>query len=250
MVGTDNLRFGLLGPVRAWRDTTELALGSPQQRTILALLLLRGGALATADELVDALWSGAPPRAAVNTVRTYVSRLRRLLGATVICSTGGGYVLRTPAESVDAFRFRAHTARAHHATARGEYTTAARELSAALALDRGRPLAGTTGPVAAMQRARLEHMVATAREDLLAVEVGHGRHTHALPDLVSLVAEHPLRERPRELLITALYLAGRPAEAMAQYHETRRLLADELGIDPGAVLQRLHRDILTGALTR
>ncbi|MDR7276375.1 AfsR/SARP family transcriptional regulator [Catenuloplanes atrovinosus] len=239
------IRFALLGPVRAWDGATELPLGSPQQRTVLAALLLREGAMVTVDELVAAVWGDEPPRSAINTVRTYLSRLRTLLrDAATIVSVGGGYALPVDREATDVTVFHAHVAEAREARRRGDPEATADALRAAVALHRGRPLSGAGGPYADAQRTRLEQQMLAARIDLLAAEVDLGHAEEAIPELVALADEHPLRERVHELLMLALYQAGRQADALAVYQDVRLLLADELGIDPGAGLQSAHRRIL------
>ncbi|WP_250004809.1 AfsR/SARP family transcriptional regulator [Actinoplanes sp. M2I2] len=245
-------RFTLLGPVRAWRSGVELAIGSRQQRTVLALLLLREGRLITTDELVDALWGEEPPRAAATTIRTYISRLRRILvsfsgaDAPRITSLGGGYQLRTPPPTIDLWHFQEHAAAARHAARRGDYDTAALRLRSALDLDRGRPLTGASGPAIETQRDRLSNLLSAAAEEQLSVDIARGRHGEAIPELITLVARHPFREQLRELLILALYRCGRQAEALAQFQTARRVLGEELGIEPGPGLCRLQGRILTG----
>ncbi|MEV6342661.1 AfsR/SARP family transcriptional regulator [Actinoplanes sp. NPDC051851] len=243
--------FSLLGPVRAWRNGNEVPLGSPQQRTTLAVLLLREGLLTTVDELVDAIWPVDPPSSAVATVRTYLSRLRRLLcGSTSpvrIGWIGGGYVLTTPPGSIDVQLFRGHTARAAEALRRTDHVAAAGELRAAVDLHRGTPLAGAAGGYIEGQRARLAELCRGAALDLVAVTVELGGYAVAIADLRAMVAEEPLRERCHALLMTALYRGGRQADALAHYRQVRHTLADELGVEPGPGLQDLHQRILLGA---
>jgi DNA-binding SARP family transcriptional activator len=244
------ISFSLLGPVRAWRDGAELLLGSPQQRTTLAVLLLREGLLTTMDELVDAIWPEDPPVAAVATVRTYLSRLRRLL--PVACGVridwiGGGYVLTAPAGSLDVDVFRKHTTRAAEAMRRDDHREAITHLRSAVALHRGTPLAGAAGGYVEGQRARLAELCRGAAVDLVALTVEMGGYAEAIADLRAMVAEDPLRERCHALLMTALYRGGRQADALAHYHRVRRTLADELGVEPTPELQALHQRILLGA---
>ncbi|BCY09645.1 BTAD domain-containing putative transcriptional regulator [Actinoplanes sp. L3-i22] len=237
--------FTLLGPIRAWRDGRELPIGSPQQRTVLAVLLLREGRLVTVDELVAALWDGEPPVNALAVVRTYISRLRRVLGGDADIRTyGRAYLLDTPAESVDVRQFRHLTERAGQAGARGEHEAAFRDLRAAAALYHGSPLAGAVGHFAEGQRHRLAELVLAAQLDLQTAGLGLGRHRQALPDLIGLAAEYPLTERVQELLLRALCQAGRQPEALIRYHELRRRLAGALGIDPGPGLQSLYLEML------
>lgn len=240
--------FSLLGPVRAWHRGTELPLGSPQQRTTLAVLLLRAGRVTGLEDLVDALWPEDPPGTAVGTVRTYLSRLRRTLGdAAGIISQPGGYQLdMPPAGTLDVRLFREHTAAAAEANRRGDHATAAARLTAALDLRRGTPLAGTTGRYLAGQRARLSELCRAAAADLAAVTIELGRPDEAVARLRALVAEQPFAETYHRLLMTALCRAGRPADALAHYEQVRRHLADQLGVTPAVELQGLHRRILRG----
>jgi DNA-binding SARP family transcriptional activator len=242
-----SLAFSLLGPVRAWRDGLELPLGSPQQRTTLAVLLLRGSRITTTEDLVDALWPDAPPEAAVGTVRTYLSRLRRTFdGAAEIAWIAGGYQLDVPPESVDVWRFRRDTAAAAEARRTGAHAAAAGLLTDALALHRGTPLAGTTGFYLAGQRARLAELCRAATADLAAVTIELGRAADVIARLRGLVAESPISETYHGLLMTALCRAGRPADALAHYDQVRRVLAEQLGVRPSAELRDLHRRILAG----
>jgi DNA-binding SARP family transcriptional activator len=236
------LRFEVLGPVRAWRGDAEVELGSPQQRAILAILLLRGGAAVAPDELVHALWGESAPRAAVGMVRSYVSRLRRALDSTVIESVGGGYAL--PVGEVDLVEFQRLVNTARDAQRAGDRAAQATALRSALTLWKGTPLAGVRGEYADFERTRLTQLRLAAIEDLAAADVELGRHVEAAVDLAAVVSEEPFRERPRELLMLALYRSGRQAEALAVFHETQRVLADELGIDPGPDLQAMHQRIL------
>ncbi|GLY02893.1 MULTISPECIES: AfsR/SARP family transcriptional regulator [Actinoplanes] len=242
--------FALLGPVRAWRDGEEVPLGSPQQRTTLAVLLLREGLLTTVDELVDAIWPADPPVSAVATVRTYLSRLRRIVaspGGARIDWIGGGYVLTTPPGSIDVQCFHQHTGRAAEAVRRGDLPFAALELRTAVDLHRGTPLSGAAGTYVEGQRDRLEELCRTAAVDLVALTVELGGYAEAIADLRAMVAADPLRERCHALLMTALYRAGRQADALAHYRRVRRILADELGVEPTAELRDLHQRILLGS---
>lgn len=241
------MTFSLLGPVRAGRDGQDMPVGSPQQRTILAVLLLREGMVATVEDLSAALWGESRPRTATSIVRTYVYRMRLKLGDDADLRTyGDGYLLNAADEAVDVRRFRRLTDQARHAMSRGEHEEAFRDLRAAIALDRGTPLAGAVGPFVEGQRHRLAEMAGTARLDLHAAGLAVGRHREAVADLTALAAEHPLWERVHELLMQALCQTGRQAEALLRYHALRGRLADTLGIDPSPALQHLYREILLG----
>ncbi|MFG2399289.1 AfsR/SARP family transcriptional regulator [Streptomyces lydicus] len=247
--GRERLRFTVLGPVRAWRGATPLAAGSPQQRALLAALLLRGGRTATAPELVDALWGDEPPHAALAALRTYASRLRKALGADAeaLVSESGGYAIR-PGDGhpldLDHDHAEQYAAEAEKAKASGDRARARELLDAALDLWDGEPLAGLAGPYAETQRTRLEEWRLSLTETRLELVLEAGCHADAVSELTALTAAHPLRERLRELLMLALYRSGRQAEALAVYADTRRLLADELGVDPCASLSELQQRIL------
>jgi DNA-binding SARP family transcriptional activator len=245
------LRFEVLGPVRAWSNDVELDLGSPQQRTVLAILLLSQGWQVPMDILVDAIWGEDPPRAAVGTVRTYISRLRRRLdpatgyrAAELLKSAGDGYAIETGAVSVDIELFTQQVQRAQLTRSHGDLTLAASQLGEALRLWRGMPLAGLQGPYADSQRARLLELRVAVTEERLCMDIESGAHLAAITELRTLLDEHPLRENLSELLMLALYRAGRQADALTLFDGLRRLLRDELGIDPGPGLREMHERIL------
>ncbi|WP_328881003.1 AfsR/SARP family transcriptional regulator [Streptomyces sp. NBC_00299] len=239
------LRFGVLGPVRAWRGEEQLPTGSPQQRALLAALLLREGRTATAAELIDALWGEEPPSQALAAVRTYASRLRKVLDPGVLVSESGGYAVRGLAEgALDLATAQELAAEAEKARGAGDLCRARDVLGRALALWDGEVLAGVPGAYAEAQRVRLEEWRLQLLESRLDMDLEQGCHAEAVSELTALTAEHPLRERLRELLMLALYRSGRQAEALAVYADTRRLLADELGVDPRPDLKELQQRIL------
>ncbi|MFF3503742.1 BTAD domain-containing putative transcriptional regulator [Streptomyces sp. NPDC003247] len=239
------LRFDVLGPVRARRGEEPLATGSPQQRALLAALLLREGRTATAAELIDALWGEDPPSQALAAVRTYASRLRKVLDPGVLVSESGGYAVRGLGEGVlDLTVAQECAAEAEKARAAGDLDHARQLLNRALALWDGEALAGVPGPYAEAQRVRLEEWRLQLLETRLEMDLEQGCHAEAVSELTALTAAHPLRERFRELLMLALYRSGRQAEALAVYADTRRLLAEELGVDPRPGLRDLQRRIL------
>jgi len=246
------ITFALLGPVRAVRDGRELRLGTPQQRSTLAVLLLRAGRLITVDEMVDALWE-RPPETAVAAVRTYLSRLRRVLDAPPgqprvrIDWRGGGYVFLAPAYSLDVTRFEQHTLRAADALRRADPEAAAFELRAAVSLHHGQPLSGTaTSAFLDAHAVRLAEMCRNAALDLAAVTIDLGRPSQAVPHLRLLLADQPLNERGHALLITALYQSGHRPEAVEHYRRLCRTLDDELGIAPSPEVRELGARIVAG----
>ena len=245
------LRFEVLGPIRGWHGMTELELGSPQQRAVLAMLLLARGRHVSMDGLIDGLWGVHVPRSATGTVRTYVSRLRRILdiGADgqhgeLIRSIGDGYALHLgPAHlDLDAFErwlSEARAARDSRDTARGALL-----LREALGLWRGTALAGVPGPYADSRRVPLAELHIAATEEKAAADIALGELAAAIAELRALLAEHPFREKLVELLMLALYKSGRQAEALHVFDSLRRRLTDELGIDPGPALQTMQQRVL------
>jgi DNA-binding SARP family transcriptional activator len=247
LCGPHPLRFQLLGPVQAWRGPVEVHLGSPQQRSVLAVLLLRRNDLVGMDELTDALWGARLPRSATNTIRTYICRLRQILPPEAgfsIDSRGGGYQVSVPHAAVDAHVLRHRVEQGRATWRQGDRDGAVAELRAALELPRGRALIGAVGQYLDTRRHALEQLVAAATDDLCAIEIERGRHLEVISDLGSVVATHPLRERPRMLLMTALYRSGQPAEALAQFHDLRKLLHQELGTGPSDGLKSVQQRIL------
>ncbi|GLX01102.1 AfsR/SARP family transcriptional regulator [Microtetraspora sp. NBRC 16547] len=248
----EGLRFAILGPVLAWRDGIELDLGTPLQRSILAMLLLREGHPVTPDEMIDGIWGEEAPPRALGALRTYVSRLRTVLEPDrsprtrpeLLTSVGRGYALILGASGLDLADFERHAASAEAARQTGRTRDAAEALREALALWSGEPLAGAVGPYAERQRDRLAERRMGALETLMDLDLELGRHADVVSELVALTADHPLRERLRAQLMLAYYRCGRQADALSVFTETRQALIDELGIEPGADLAALHRRIL------
>ncbi|MFI8166025.1 BTAD domain-containing putative transcriptional regulator [Streptomyces sp. NPDC085931] len=239
------MRLAVLGPVRAWRRDEEVDLGSPQQRGLLALLLLHEGRPVETEAIVEALWGEHGPRGARGTVRTYVYRLRPILGDTaVIESTGSGYRLTVRDGTYDLRRFRELTAQAHRARRAGAAARAADLLRQALGTWQGPALAGVRGPFFELERDRLEELRLAALEEVFDLELEVGGHSDLTSEIRAAAVEHPLRERLHEQLMLSLFRAGRRAEALAAFQHTRRLLREELGVDPGPSLRSLHDRIL------
>ncbi|MFG6195970.1 BTAD domain-containing putative transcriptional regulator [Nonomuraea sp. JJY05] len=239
------MQFGILGPllVRSASGDT-LAIGGPRPRALLALLLLDAGRMVSVDRLIDGQYGDRPPAEAANAIQAQISRLRRSLPAGLIEFHGAGYRLAVSPDDVDAHRFERLSREGRRLLAGGRSQGAASSLREALELWRGPALADVAdAPFAGPQALRLEELRLSAMEDLMEAELGlpEGSPVAALQDLV---AAHPLRERPRGLLMRALEAAGRPSEALTVFDETRRLLADELGTDPSPELAALHLAIL------
>ncbi|WP_405583847.1 AfsR/SARP family transcriptional regulator [Streptomyces sp. NBC_01092] len=247
-----SLRFAVLGPVRAWHGEGELDLGPPQQRVVLAALLLRRGRPVTIAELIDAVWGDEPPATAVAVLRSYVSRLRKVLepgrdasaSPRVVESAAGGYLARAPEHALDLGLFERRVAEAKRLRAAGEVSAAAELLHRALDGWEETPLAGLPGPLAEAERSRLTEERLATLELRLDIDVSLGRHGEVIAELTALTSEHPLRERLCRLFMLALYRSGRQAEALAAYRRTRSTLLDELGVEPGVPLREMHDRIL------
>jgi len=247
------VKFAVLGLVRAWRGEAELSLGAPQQRAVLAMLLLAEGRQVTLNALINGLWEDEPPLAATGTVRTYVSRLRRGLrmaggdsAAGAIESAGTGYFIPARAGTLDLDVFQQMVADAQALKSRGlaGKAQAASLLRDALRLGQGEPLADIPGPYARCQRARITELRLAVTEERLALEIELGAHVVSVAELHALLAEYPMRERISELLMLALYRSGRRVDALTVFDSTRRLLVDEFGVEPGPSLREMHQRIL------
>jgi len=246
------LRVGVLGPVTAWYGQDELHVGQPRQQAVLGILAMRANRVISRAELVDAVWGQDPPASAEGGIYTYVAGLRRIIEpgrslrgpGRVLVSSGAGYVLHLVPGQPDAVAFEQQLVRARQLRRSGEPAGAVTALEGALGLWRGVAFAGVPGPFAETERARLTELRSTAAEERADVLLALGRHSEVVPDLTAMVADHPLRERMRGLLMIALYRAGRQAEALRVFADGRRMLADELGIDPGSDLSRIHQQVL------
>ena len=221
--------FRLLGPLEAVVDGKPVQLAAAKPRALLALLLLDRNRVVSTERLIDELWNEEPPAQATKTVQVYVSQLRKSLGPDRLVTRPPGYVLRVEDGQLDLERFEQLTEAARSLPPR----EARDKLQQALALWRG-----PAEPVAA----RLEDLRAAAYEDWLQASVESGEAV--VPQLEELVAREPLRERPRALLMLALYRSGRQAEALELFRRTRELFVDELGIEPGPELRELEQAML------
>jgi len=239
------LEFRLLGPLEVSREGKALRLGGKRQRALLAILLLRRGEVVLTEQLIEELYDGLPPQTAANSVQAHVSRLRKALGDGRLRTAGHGYALDVVPGELDLDRFETLVERGRGELQASDPRRAETSFRGALALWRGPPLADFRySNFAQGEIARLEERRLVATEERIEADLALGRDADLIPELGSLVAEFPLRERPRRQLMLALYRAGRQAEALASYQETRRLLVEELGIEPGAELRDLHRAIL------
>ncbi|NUT47539.1 MAG: AAA family ATPase [Saccharothrix sp.] len=249
---TGALRVELLGTVRAWLGEREVDLGSSRPRALFAMLALRSGGVGR-DELVAGVWGADAPPTAEGSVHTYVSALRKALepdrprgaAARLLVSAGSGYRLLVDG-GLDVAAFESLRDDARRQLTDGDPVTARRTLDEALALWRGEALAGLSGPYAEAQRRRLGEARTTARELSAEAALAAGAHAEVVPELTTLVADEPLRERARELLMLALHRSGRTAEALEVFRDARRVLVAELEVEPGRRLRAAHEHILSG----
>jgi DNA-binding SARP family transcriptional activator len=238
----------LLGPLEVVdEDGAPVDLGGARQRAVLAALLIRRGEVVSNDYLVDAVWGDAAPRTAVTSLQIAIHRLRKALGTESVLTRPPGYVLALPAEQTDVGRFESLVdgARALPADER------AAALRAALDLWRGPPLEEPAFERFATAEAhRLEELRLSALESWFDAELEAGRAAEHVAALDAAVREHPLRERFHAQLMQALYEAGRQADALEAFQAARRLLAEELGIDPSPQLHALQQRILRQEVAR
>ena len=240
------IEFRILGPLEVEHEGRLVPLGGTRQRAVLAILLLHRCEVVSMDRLVDELWGERPPDTGTKTVQVYVSRLRKELGQDLVLTRGGGYVLELEPAQLDAERFERLAGDGRDALERGEAASASELLRQALDVWRGPPLADLAyEPFAQSHIARLEELRLVTLEQRIEADLALGRHAALIPELETLVREHPARERLRAQLILALYRSGRQGDALASYRDARRALVDELGIEPSRELQDLERAILT-----
>jgi DNA-binding SARP family transcriptional activator len=240
------LEFRILGPLEVVDDEGPLRLGGPKQRATLAILLLNANRVVSIDRLADDLYAGAPPATAVTQVQRQISELRKALNSPSLIETRApGYVIRPEPDGLDLGHFERLAENAGRALRRDDARQAAELLREALGLWRGEPLADLAGEqfaIVAVQR--LEEIRLVALERWIEAELALGRHLELVPELETLVATEPLRERFRAQLMLALYRAGRQSEALDAYRAAREALVEELGIEPAPPLRELERAIL------
>ena len=243
--------FRLLGPLEVFDGARAVVIGGGKRRSLLALLLLHGNEVVSADRLIDELWGESPPATAAKGLQVYVSQLRKELqnGADrdgdVLVTRANGYVLQLGPDDVDVRRFERLVSAGERALAAGEPDRAAQRLRQGLAMWRGPPLADFTYERFAQQEiARLDELRLVAIEQRVDADLALGRHAQVVGELEGLVREHPLRERIRGQLMLGLYRCGRQAEALETYREGRRHMSDELGLEPGPELRELETAIL------
>jgi DNA-binding SARP family transcriptional activator len=235
------LEFRILGPLEVWDGEKTLELGGQRQRAVLALLAIHVGEVVPSERLITYLWGESPPPTAATSLQNAISQLRKALGADVVETRAPGYALNAEKEAVDARRFEqlVNEARSAEADRRADL------VGEALQLWRGPPLADFSYEgFAQNEAARLEELRLTAVEERIEAHLELGGAAELVGELEQVVRENPLRERPRGQLMLALYRSGRQAEALQAYQEARKMLVEELGIEPTPSLQQLHASIL------
>jgi DNA-binding SARP family transcriptional activator/tetratricopeptide (TPR) repeat protein len=244
------VRFGLLGPlVVASEDGGAVPVDGARLRVLLAALLLQAPKPVLGEALAEAVWDGAPPPGAARTLRSHVGRLRRVLGpeAGRLVALEPGYLIRAEPAELDVLEFERLCQVAGTALREKAWQTAADAAAAALGLWRGQPLVDVPSQVLRDSVVpRFERLRVQVLEDRAEAGLRLGQHERLLADLHEMVAAHPLRERFRGQLMLALYRSGRQAEALVAYQDARKVLAGELGIEPGPELRHLHERILVG----
>ena len=235
----------MLGPLQVSLNGSPVGLGGPKQRALLAFLLLHANTVVSRDRLIDGLWGECPPPSTAESLDSYLSRLRKLVGHDRLSRQAGGYVLRVEPGELDTEQFERMVTSARQGAGDRDAAEVAGELAAALALWRGPALADLAyEPFAQNEIRRLEQERLTALEDRIDAELRMGRGAELVAELEQLTAEHPERERLAAALMLALYRAGRQTDALAAYQGLRRRLAGELGVEPGPELRELQRRIL------
>jgi len=238
------MQFSVLGPLEVTEGSASLTLGGPRQRSVLALLLLESGRAVDADRMVTEIWGDEPPDGARDSLYTYISNLRGILGRDRIVRFDGGYRLAPmDVDRVDARTFDATLGEAHRIVGSDPHT-ALRLINESLSVWRGRPYEGCENlPSIAPEAVRLEELRLRALEDRIDAEL-HVGGTPEAGGIEMLTVEHPYRERFWELLARALYRAGRQTDALRTLTRLRRMLADDLGIEPSPAISRLEERIL------
>src|SRR6185437_4387834 len=244
------MRFSLLGPlVVAASGEGQTGLVGPRLRVLLAALLLHANIPVPADDLVEMVWDGSPPSGAVVTLRSYVRRLRSKVdaGAARITLTDPGYAIRVEQAELDVLEFEALCRDSRAALRAGDWADAAAAAAGALGLWRAAPLLDVPSEVLRGEFVpRLERLRLQVLEDRFDAGMRLGHHQELIPTLVDATARYPLQERFHAQLMLALASTGRRAQALRAYQQARRVLVDELGVEPGSELRGIHRQILSG----
>ncbi|MFC4531964.1 AfsR/SARP family transcriptional regulator [Sphaerisporangium dianthi] len=244
------MEFRLLGPVEVWSAGRQVPLGGAKPRTLLTALLLDQGHVVRAERLIEAIWNEEPPDTARAVLQTYIASLRRSFERAgmpaIIVSHRAGYLADVPAEAVDRVAFETLVAEGRREASEGRHEDASKRLRAALELWRGPALGGIGDSFLLAEARRLDELRLTVTEERISADLKSGLHEQVVGELTALVTRHPTHERLRYDLMVALNGIGRRGDALAVYRQGVEALAEELGIDPGPELRRLHEGILRG----
>lgn len=248
------LQFQVLGPLEVFDGDRVCTPTPPKVSRVLALLLLRANQLVSMDSLIEELWGEEPPLSAVGTAQTYIYQLRKFLDPNGersahcewLVTKAPGYMMRVAQEQLDATAFESLSWRGRDALERGEPELASRLLRRALGLWKGPSLANVRrGNLLEAHAVHLEEQRMRVLELRIHADAELGRHREMIGEMRSLVATHPLNEWFHGQLIVALSRSGRRGEALQAYQDLRRVLSNQLGLDPQPELQRLHQEVLT-----
>ena len=236
--------FRILGPLEVAGETGPVGLTGGKQKATLAILLLNAGRVVPRDRLVDDLWGDDVPETAQKMVQIFVSQLRKQLPAGLLRTRAPGYLIELDGRSLDLLRFEELDTQGRRALEQGRPAEAAKRLREALSLWRGPALGEFEEPFAGHESSRLEELQLACLEERIEADLALERHAELVGELDMLVRRHPHRERLRGQLMLSLYRSGRHAEALESYQAFRRMLDDELGIEPSAQLKMLERRML------
>lgn len=238
--------FQLLGTLKFQLDGDRVDLGGLRQQRLLVMLLLDANRVVSASRLIEAMWDGEPPATASRQLHNAIAAIRRSFAVAkhIVVKDGPGYRIQVDPQDIDAHRFTMMITRAAAAAAGGRTTAAIELLEAGLALWEGPALSGLNSQILDIAAMKLEEKRLSATEQLLGLRLAEGDAAALVPQLGELVSQNPLREETRRLLILALHRSGRKADALNVYEKGRRLLRDEIGVDPSVSLRELYEQIL------
>ncbi|MFD8492837.1 BTAD domain-containing putative transcriptional regulator [Amycolatopsis sp. NPDC059657] len=247
----------LLGPLSALCENTSIVPNASKPRQILALLAINANQVLSVPRLMEEIWGEDPPRSALTTLQTYILQLRRLFTAAlgpdspvgakdILVTRHGGYLLNLPPGSVDTAEYERLAASGQREYALGRDEAASELFRAALELWRGPALVDVrVGPALALELVRLEESRLSVLERRIDADLRLGRHQQLVVELTTLIGRHPLHENLHAQCMTALYRVGRQSQALQVYRDLRARLADELGLEPSALVRDLHQAILS-----
>jgi DNA-binding SARP family transcriptional activator len=248
----DDLTYQLLGPLEVRRNGQVLDVGHRRQQAVLAVFALNRGRIVERDTLIDALWGHTPPATAVNTIQTYVTRLRKTIepgrgpraAGEILVTHNSGYFLSAEPQDIDVYLFEKDIAQASIAQENGDMASSVKTLRTALDRWQGSALSGLPGPGMEAERERLHELRWVTFERCIEGELSLGRSGELVGELKAAIAARPLHERLWGYLMLALERSGRCADALAAYRQSRAEIRAELGVEPGPELRHIHQRIL------